>query len=82
MIRATVLGTEYTIASLAKASGYSSAHISRVFRRLDSPSPSCLHRLARFLGMPEAKLAGLLKKSRRPNFTPPARKRPPLPPLR
>lgn len=81
MIRATILDTEFTVASLAEASGYSRAHISRVFRRLDSPSPSCIHRLARFLQMPDAKLAALLKTPRRPHFTPPARKRPPMPRL-
>ncbi len=61
----TVLDTTETIATLAKKTHYSAAHLSRIFRRLDGPSPDCLIKLAAALGKSPAVLARLLKKPRR-----------------
>jgi len=61
---ATVLGTKHSISSLAKATGYTKAHISRIFRRLEGPSDECLTRLARALKVPKAALAARLVKPR------------------
>lgn len=61
---ASVLGTKHTISSLAKATGYSKAHISRIFRRLEGPSDDCLTKLARALKKNKAELGALLLKPR------------------
>jgi DNA-binding phage protein len=63
--RMTILDTAESIASVAKTTGYSRAHLSRIFRRLEGPSPACLTAIARALGKSPDALAPLLKAPRR-----------------
>lgn len=64
-MHATILKSKHTISSLAKATDYSKAHISRIFRLLDGPSDDCLAKLAKALRMRKADLAGRLRPTRR-----------------
>jgi len=65
IVSVRVLNTKHTIGSLAKATGYSKAHISRIFRLLDGPSPEALDRIAKALRVDAAQLGARLLPPRR-----------------
>lgn len=52
-----VLGSPFTLAELADKTNYSIGHLSRVVRRVQPPSPTCLDILARALERDPAVLA-------------------------